>query len=151
MKIFEEPSYEKSCITTIATLTSTLPCCDRQGCKKKCCPLDPSPLPKVRANLKVRMHPRCFQKLVSFFSQFSEKHVFSFFLPFFFGGNKKKEFINSARIYSCVTSLENNVYCADVGRKRKTRHGNHFQLCSAGKILTTDSLNINTDNLSIGK
>ena len=62
-----EPIYERSGITTNTTLTSTSPCCDRQVCKKKCCRLDPSPLPKVRANLKVRMHPRCFQKFVSFF------------------------------------------------------------------------------------
>ena len=67
VKSFEEPIHERSCITTITTLTSTSPCCDRQVCKKKCYRLDPSPLAKVRAKVKVRTHPRCFQKFLYIF------------------------------------------------------------------------------------
>ena len=36
----------------------------------------PSPVPKGKTNLKVRMHPRDFRKYVSSFSQVGERHNF---------------------------------------------------------------------------
>ena len=48
-------------------------------CSRKFCRPVSSPLSKVRVNLKVRMHQRCFTKQVSSFSQFGERHVFSCF------------------------------------------------------------------------
>lgn len=71
----------RATITAITTLTSTSAMLRSSSVQEKCCRPVPSQLPKVRANLKVRIHPRCFQKHVSSFSHFGELHIFSCFLP----------------------------------------------------------------------
>ena len=90
--------------------------------QEKMLPTRPVPTPQGQGQFESAHAPALFPEICFLFLASSARSMFSrFSYHFFFGGNKKKEFINSSRIYSWVTSLENNMYCFDVGRKRKTR------------------------------